>query len=131
MSAVNDADYSPNNEDSLKEKIVSNDGNWFSIRNLIIADGAIVIIAVTVTAISIIRRNRQRKKQKEHGLLQNKSSPTKGIEASVIDQVLGQSMLLPMGDTSVTSSDNDDVSSYYGSVSELLFDVYAPPGNWE
>lgn len=31
-----------------------------------------------------------------------------------------------MGDKSVTSTDNDDVSSYNGSILELLFDVYAP-----
>jgi hypothetical protein len=123
----NDANSNLNWYDSLKEK-VGTTSNGFMI--VLVASSAILVITIIVAL--IIDRKRQKTRQQEHDLLQNQSSPTKGIVASMIDQVLGQSMLLPMGDISVTSSDDDvGVSSYNnGSVqsTEIHVDVYAPPG---
>jgi hypothetical protein len=127
----NNANSNLNWYDSLKEK-VGTTSNGFMI--VLIASSAILVITIIVAF--IIDHKRQKTRQQEHDLLQNQSSPSKGIVASMIDQVLGQSMLLPKGcDVSVTSSDDDDdnvgVSSYNnGSVqsTEVHFDVYAPPG---
>jgi hypothetical protein len=128
---INNANSNLNWFDSLKEK-VGTTSNGFMI--VLIASSAILVITIIVAF--IIDRKRQKMRQQEHDLLQNQSSPSKGIVASMIDQVLGQSMLLPMVcDVSVTSSDDNDdvgVSSYNNGESvqstEIHFDVYAPPG---
>ena len=78
--------------ESLKEKVGATSNGFMYV---LIASSAILVI--TVIAALMIDRKRHRRRQQEHELLQNQSSPTKGIVASM-------SMLLLMGDAR-TSSD--------------------------
>ena len=102
--------------ESLKEKVGATRNGFMYV---LIASSAILVI--TMIAALVIDRKRHRRKKQEHELLQNQSSPTKGIVASM-------SMLLLMGDARTSSEDDDVVSSYNGSVSEILFDT-SPYGN--